>query len=342
VPPVAFYLPKLSDPTQYDHVDPDTDWSLFKNARGQWIPHTYVRLRKAGADVAITSEPPTRGIVVVFAGDMRRFLARHRSRRDLVVVCAQADRRTPEAAMADVVVHHNGVRANAKRHFFIPNWPQAGLVPRDPQRGTTLQTVAYKGHLDNLRSEFLSPEWEAFLRRQGLQFVLDCGVPEGDPRLRGLRDGISIGSTARWNDYTDVDLVLAVRPPRRDRYRHKPAVKLINAWRAQTPALLGPERAYRELRRSDLDYLEVSSPREAMRAVERLRDDPELYARMIANGARRSTAFSVEGIVRQWEHLLFSVLPEHRPNRAFHIVAKPAVPLRRGVRALRRRVGATA
>jgi hypothetical protein len=134
---VTFYLPKLVDAAQYDRIDPDTDWTCFRNARAQWIPHTYVRLRRAGHDVRISDRPPERGIAVVFAGDMRRFLSARPARANLRIVCAQADRRVPETALADVIVQHNGLRADGTRRVFVPNWPQNGLVPRAPRRGTT-------------------------------------------------------------------------------------------------------------------------------------------------------------------------------------------------------------
>src|SRR5436309_1927650 len=84
----------------------------------------------------------------------------------------------------------------------------------------------------------------------------------------------------------DAVLVLAVRPEGRS--TNKPASKLVNAWLAGVPALLGPEIAYRELRRSELDYCEVSSLAEAQAAVDRLLGDPGLYNAMVENGRARA------------------------------------------------------
>jgi hypothetical protein len=334
---ITFYLPKLVDPSQYDDVDPDADWTRFRNARAQWIPHTYVRLRRAGHAVRIDNRPPEHGIVVVFAGDMRRFLSACTARRSLRVVCAQADRRVPEAALADVIVQHNGLRADGRRRFFIPNWPQGGLVPRHPGRGTSVRTVCYKGHLDNLRQDFLTREWERYVQHRDLRFVIDADLSDDDPRLRELGPHISVGSTSRWNDYTDADVVLAVRPQQRDLHRHKPAVKLVNAWRARVPALLGPEHAYRELRSSRLDYLEVTSVAEAIEALDRLCAQPGLYEEMVANGAQRAAEFSVESVTRQWETLLFSTLTDWRPKRLVRLASPINVPVRRAIRGIKSR-----
>ncbi len=335
---VTFYLPKLTDPAQFDHIDPETDWRPFRNSRGQAIPHTYIRLRQAGHAVQLSNYPPRNGIVVVFAGDMRQFQAERSRKNRPTVVCVQADRLAPEVSFADVIVQHNGLREDGRRRFFIPNWPQPGLVPRAPDRGADVTTVTYKGNTDNLRPEFLTKKWERFLAERGLTFVVDAPLESDDPRLAGLGAGIRIGSNSKWHDYAETDVVLAVRPPSLDRYRHKPAVKLINAWRAGTPALLGPEPAYRELRRSPLDYLEISSPKDAAEAMSRLCDDPSLYEAMVANGLERATEFSVESITARWETLLFETLSDWRPKRLPRATAPVTVPVRRILRGVRRRL----
>ena len=57
-------------------------------------------------------------------------------------------------------------------------------------------------------------------------------------------------------------------------YFAKPASKLVNAWHAGVPALLGPEPAYQALR-MQFDYIEIRSPEDAIREVIRLKENPE-------------------------------------------------------------------
>ena len=335
--PVTFYLPKLDDPASFEGIDPEADWAPFRSARGQSIPHTYVRLRQAGHDVQLSNRPPSGGIVVVFAGDMRRYRAARSAGGRPLVVCVQTDRRVPEVSLADVIVQHNGLREDGQRRFFIPNWPQPGLVPRDPEHGEGVRTVTYKGAVENLHPDFLTDRWERALAEHELIFVIDAPVDADDPQISGLGSGIRIGSPTNWHDYSTTDVVLAMRPPRRDRYQHKPAVKLVNAWRAGTPALLGPELAYRELRRSELDFLEVSSIEEARTALDQLRRDPGLYRDMVDNGHRRAADFSVASITERWETLLFETLADWRPKRLTQLLAPTTVPARRLVRGLHKR-----
>ena len=139
-----------------------------------------------------------------------------------------------------------GVRAAYSSLHF----PQPALIARDPARGDRIENIAYKGLSGNLHPEFHGKAWREFLAARGLRWVTDA-VEESQSR--------DDKSKLAWNDYREVDLVLAVRLPSRnvlgrsDLHPRKPATKLYNAWRAGVPALLGPELAYRELRESPLE-----------------------------------------------------------------------------------------
>jgi hypothetical protein len=132
-----------------------------------------------------------------------------------------------------------------------------------------------------------------------------------------------------------------VRPPDKKLHARKPATKLYNAWLAGVPAILGPEQAYRELRRSDLDYLEVKNVPEALAAVDRLIREPALYAAMVENGKRRAEEFTIDAIRKRWVDLLYRAIPAMSANpRVSFWRGKPVglkVAARRAARALGRR-----
>lgn len=107
-----------------------------------------------------------------------------------------------------------------------------------------------------------------------------------------------------WHDYRHADVVLAVRNLTAKDALAKPASKLVNAWLAGVPAILGPEPAYREIRRSDLDYIEVKTAQEALDALARLRSTPGLYQAMVENGRKRGADFTEPATVRRWVDLL--------------------------------------
>ena len=188
----------------------------------------------------------------------------------------RADFRSCDAA--DFEVLQNGYYADQRRSFFVPHWPQPGLIPRDKQRGDRVERIAFKGYAGNLLAEFRLGQWQDFLATQGLIFDDDAIMDDSSdhPIL------------TRFHDYHDVDVVLAVRP---GQSTHKPASKLVNAWHAGVPALLSPDYPFEELRQSPDDYLAVSSVTEAIAAVNRLLREPGLYRRMIDKGlnARNTT-----------------------------------------------------
>jgi hypothetical protein len=296
--PVTFLLAGEADLAGLGALDPEADWREFVRGERAWILQSYLRLRRAGLPVALSPTLPETGLVVFHAKQRRALTAAGGRLRDRLLVGVRADNREP--LIADFEILQNGRFADGRSRFALPHWPQAGLIPRDPGRGQKIARIAYKGFLGNLHRDFRQPEWRRFLARRGIEWSVDAVDFAG----RGTDEG-----ALAWNDYSGVDLVLAVRPPGRGLATDKPATKLFNAWRAGVPALLGPEWACRELRRSSLDYLEVTSAATALEAVERLAADPGLYRAMIDHGRTRAAEVSFAAIAARWEELLFSTLP---------------------------------
>ncbi len=202
----------------------------------------------------------------------------------------------------------NGWFADGRRTFAVPFWPQPGLLARSAGRGHAVETVAFKGHVKTLNPALRSEEWIGALARRGITWQCDA--------VRFAGPGAVYDHVA-WNDYTDVDVVVAVRPQWTGRYLTKPASKLINAWRAGVPAVLGPEQAYREPRHSALDYVEVRSLAETTDAVERLPENGELFAAMVANGHERAHVFTEDAIAARWVEVLFEEIPRATRRRSF-------------------------
>lgn len=297
-PTVTFFLPGEADLERLAALDADRDWRELQTGERAWILQTFLRLRRRGADVALADRVPADGLVV--------FHSKHevRLRRAVppggapVLVGVRADNR--QALAAEFEILQNGRWSDGRRRFAVAHWPQPGLQRRDPERGDRLERVAYKGFVDNLAPEFRADGWRRALAALGIDWQLDAVEFQGAATDRDV---------ARWADYRDVDAVLAVRPPRRGRAHAKPATKLTNAWLAGVPALLGPEFAFRELRRSPLDYLEVTDAASATAALRRLREEPGLYRAMIEHGAGRAREHDVAAVAAQWEELLFARLP---------------------------------
>lgn len=306
-------------------IDPDRDWRELQTGERAWILQAWLRLRQAGHPVELSGTVPADGLVVFHAKQAKEILRQRSRLRDAVLVGVRADNREP--LIADFEILQNGFFADGRRRFSVPHWPQPGLVPRDPARGERIERIAYKGFAANLHPGFRTRIWTDFLQQEGIEWTVDAVAFAGRNRLE-----------LEWPDFRQVDLVLAVRPDERKMRRSKPATKLFNAWLAGVPALLGPELAFEEIRRSELDYLKVASVAEAREAVLRLRRDPGLYRAMVDNGARRGEEFASEALVPRWAELLFETIPALAEERRAGLLRRLPLPARAAGRWLARTV----
>ncbi len=313
---VTFYLPGEDDLESLSRIDADRDWLEFARGQRAWILQTYLRLAAAGHDVDLADQPPRDGVLVFHANQTESLLRYWWRWGSCLMVAVRADH--SESHLADFELVQNRVWVDDARRFFVPFWPQPGLVPRDPARGARIERVAFKGLIRSLHPSFAGRAMTDELRRRGIEFVIDA------VEYRGAETD---AAKLRWADYSDVDLVLAVRPPI-GTYTDKPASKLYNAWRAGVPALLGPEPAFRELYTDALDYVEVSTVGESLAAIDRLRAEPDLFRRMIDRGCQRAVEFSPEAVLERWVDVLWRRIPAlagDRPWLSFPPWMRPAL-----------------
>jgi len=318
---VVFFIPDRQQVSLFRDADPDRDWRLFNTGVHVWIGQTYLRLKQAGYPVSLSDSVPEAGLVVAHADHVAQLLRRRRWRAPLTVVAARADR--PRQPYADWEIVQNAAGADADKVFHIQHWPQPGLVPRNAARGNEVRTVAFKGTVGEMAPELAAPEWADALAHQGIEWRCDAVAWGGN----------TANYQTSWNDYSDIDLVVAMRRDLSHLHVKKPASKLINAWLAGVPAILGPEQAYRELRRSPLDYIEAASPAEAAAAIARLAADTALYGAMVENARLRSAEVRAERCTQTWATLLFETIPARR-------APMPVALARLGWRSLRCRASA--
>jgi hypothetical protein len=248
----------------------------FGEGRNCWTVQTYMRLRERGRDVDLVPDYVPGQINVVHYDDLT---IRHRPDRAFIVAF-EPDR--PRPAIADMRIVQNHLQIRCSRDHFMPLWPQPGLRARDSSRAATLQRIGYVGIAAYLAAEFQSENFRRRLAEMGMELV--------------IRD-------RDFTNYTDLDAVLAVRKVSPFDLSIKPASKLINAWLAGCPALLGIEPAYQNLRRSDLDFIEIATADEAIAALRKLKEEPGLYEKRIEHGKLRAQEYTTQKLCERWEGL---------------------------------------
>ena len=285
MPPIRFYLPDKipADMPQ----SPEVFWTGFfgqmRSGVYAWTVQTYLRLRESGFPCELVGKLPQDGIIVAHRKSLGRGF---QPSPNTLLVCLKADANFHSYAHLHVVLN----RGDARRWYpsvYMPHWPQAGLLPRDPARGDAWENAAFFGDPGSLAGEMRGPAWEAMLRE------LELAWNPVEP--------------AQWHDFRRVDVVVAVRSFDRRRYPSKPPTKLYNAWHAGVPAVLGRELAYQDERRTSLDYCEAGSFAELVAALRLLKADPGLRRDMAANGRLRARESDPAVITGRWQNFFTDV-----------------------------------
>lgn len=251
------------------------------NCTDTWVLRTFCVMRAAGYPVTLSDrvEPNRINISSV------QVIGRRNRSFDAFVVLARCDHH--ESRLANIVIRHNDRCEPGAGGIYLPTWLQPGIIPRDPARGTDIKVLGYKGLLPNLDPDFRSDAFREALARRNVVLDASEAMPSG-------------GGEDDWADYSACDVTIAVRNISVNFARAKPGSKLVNAWWGDSPALLGPEPAFQEMRESELDYVETTTPQDALDAIDRLQADPALYLAMIENGRRRREAYSEAAMLDQW------------------------------------------
>ncbi len=126
-----------------------------------------------------------------------------------------------------------------------------------------------------------------------------------DQDLRSLGMCYKSMDRERWNDYSDIDLVLAIRTfDKSDFFSGKPPSKLINAWWAEVPLIASNDSAYSQIGIPQINYITVSSYDEMLRVIKSLKHDPTYYQNIIKNGVLQRENYSRQSILNSWILLL--------------------------------------
>lgn len=251
-----------------------------------WIFQTWAELG-ASVDTALVTELPSSGAIITLSNLLPEGF---RASSGQFVVAVAADFLPHPGAQLQIV--QNAVHAQRLRgSVFMPHWPQPNLIPRDPSRKDRFERAAFFGDPSNLLPELADPDFASRLQNE-----------------TGVR--LEMRGADQWHDYSDVDLVLAIRDFSRARHLQKPATKLYNAWLAGVPLIGGSDSAYASEAQAGSDYLAAHSAKECIRLVKQLRDNLALRNSIVKSGQKKSATRSRDAVRKMWGNFCSVELPE--------------------------------
>ncbi len=258
-----------------------------------WTIQAYIYLRNQGFPCALTAFIPDEGIVISHSKFLPVFLKP--SNRQFIVELKPD--KFLECIYANFVIVqngrdpvHNGAKRILIRSAFVNNWPQPGLVSRDPNRGDRFENICFMGN--------------------AVEFLEEANVLGSE--IRGL--GLNWAMTPReyWHDYSEVDAVVAVRSNDSLMFDRKPSARLTNAWLAGVPAIVSPDIAFEDIKKSELDYIPARNIPEIIAGLKCLMKDIKLRRAMVENGRKRSGEFNAERNVQKWVEIIEQqIIPEY-------------------------------
>jgi hypothetical protein len=257
-----------------------------------WTVQTYIYLRKYQFPCELTATLPDEGIILTHSNFLPTYL-KPTDRQFIVEI--KPDKYLQNIYSNFVIVQnkrdpiHHGRKRLFIKSAFVNNWPQPGLIPRDPRRGARFENICFMGNANDFLQDVSALESE--IHRLGLKWMLM-------PR-------------EKWHDYREVDAIVAVRPNfvMIDR---KPATRLTNAWVAGVPAIVSPDIAFEDIRRSDLDYMRARNIPEIIESLKIMMENPQLRRDMVENGKKRAVEFTPEKTARAWVEIIQDrIIPEY-------------------------------
>ncbi|MGC1306270.1 MAG: hypothetical protein WA885_03500 [Phormidesmis sp.] len=320
MPPIFFFIPPALWPNDLP-TQLDQPWAGYSLGLYAWTVQTHLHLRAAGVACVLTRKLPDEGIVLCHSNALRSLKIPTSPRR--LVICIKAE--SPLSPQSTLHIVQNPLEASpTANRYYIPHWPQPQLIPRDASRGIRFKTLAFLGHEDNLAPELQSTAWQTALAERSLQWRVIASANRWDEYSNGISNGASNGTGAGWNDYHDIDAIVAVRSfnPWQRRltkgFDYKPATKLYNAWLAGAIPILGVESAYRRTGDRNQDYVEVLSFSELLNALDWLKVDESYRRSLLVQGHIKAQDYTPEKIARKWQVFLEAIaIPAYLDWRSY-------------------------
>ncbi len=213
-------------------------------------------------------------------------------------VCMQVDYGKHRYAQIQVIhnpISVNNYRLSTKSLFdkffsfakeaFIPSWPQPGLIARSKNREYKIENIRFMGHAKNLPKELRTTEWLKKCEELKVNFQI-------------------VNESEKWSDFSEIDLILAMRSFGKKPYHNKPFLKITNAIFAGVPVIATPESSHLYLKHDKgVDFPIVDNTTELAAAIKRMKNNPLPEFQKIETNQQLIKEYSFEGAFKYYNRL---------------------------------------
>lgn len=193
----------------------------------------------------------------------------------IFIVSLQAD--YPECGLAQRHIVQNKTQIIPSKSEWLPHWSMPGLIPRNPHRNL-VQNVGFTGidlHLVNGEKR-----WHREMESLGLRFIRP---PKNT-----------------CHDLSNIDILVGIRNFDQRTWDNRPAWKMTNAWAAGIPFIAGVDSAYSQVGQPGTDHLVARSWEETRQLLLKLRDDSDLYRRLVLAGREHYAQYNHSAVAAAW------------------------------------------
>lgn len=250
---------------------------IVANGDLTWCLQTFLNLSRSGSlPLKCSNTLCEDSINIIHSDTLLDFKGRDRH----FIVCVQADYPRRQWSHYHIVQNKNQVFRDTS---YIPHWVQPGLINRNASR-TGVKRVAYSGQTFNKNLAGSEQAWKKLLEPYGIEFVTL--------------------SNESWHDLSEIDVLIGIRSFDSKPFNNKPPSKLFNAWHAGIPFIGGYDSAYKQVGEPGKDYLLVKTQQEALEAILKLQNDPDLYNELTSKGRKKALIYNQDTITQIWEDVL--------------------------------------
>lgn len=262
---------------KYLNITPADAVKVFTRGDLNWCLQTYFILAKQNkVQVKCTNALCDDSINIIHSDQLLRL----KGKPSQFLVCVRADYPKRRWAHYHIVQNQKQLEVNTS---YVPHWVQPGLIKRDENR-QGVKRVAYAGEILNGNLAGSIEQWRKLFDPHNIEFVT----------LEG-------GS---WHNLKDVDVLIGIRSFNSQTYDTKPPTKLFSAWHADIPFVGGKDSAFSQVGTPGEDYILATTPKEAVEAVLKLRDDPAFYSKLVQKGKEKVVEYNEGTISHQWLKIL--------------------------------------